>query len=175
MTDRALSQGWPDDWNGGGYAAREPQRGADPFGTAPSGTAAFGTAPAHAHSAADARTARLNTGRSAAVKHSAANKEPDTKGFLGALFDFGFTSFVTPRIIKVLYALLMIGAVVSALASTIVVFKVSPAFGIVTLLFGDPLVILIVMAIYRMILEFFVVTFRLAEDIRALRERSEAE
>jgi hypothetical protein len=168
MTDRSLSKGWPDDWNGRRYAAaREPQRGADHFGTAT----------AHAHSATEARTARRDTrdtGRPAGVRHSAAREAADTAGFLGALFDFGFTSFVTPRIIKVLYALLMIGAVVSALAFTIIVFKVSVAFGIMTLLFGDPLVILIVMAIYRIILEFFAVTFRLAEDIRALRERGEA-
>jgi hypothetical protein len=38
---------------------------------------------------------------------------------------------------------------------------------------GDPLFILIVLAIYRIILEFFVVTFRVAEDIRALRERGD--
>jgi hypothetical protein len=42
-----------------------------------------------------------------------------------------------------------------------------------TLLFGDPLFILIVMAIYRMILEFFLITFRAADDIRALRERGD--
>ena len=95
----------------------------------------------------------------------------DGKGFLAALFDFGFTSFVTPKVIKVLYALITIGAVVSALAFTIIAFKASVAFGIVTLIFGDPLFILIVLAIYRVILEFFMVTFRVAEDIRALRDR----
>src|SRR5438270_11238204 len=36
------------------------------------------------------------------------------KGFLGSLFDFGFTSFVTPKIIKVLYVLIMIGTVITA-------------------------------------------------------------
>ena len=33
------------------------------------------------------------------------------KGFLSALFDFGFTSFVTPKVIKVLYTLITIGTV----------------------------------------------------------------
>jgi Domain of unknown function (DUF4282) len=95
----------------------------------------------------------------------------DSKGFLGALFDFGFQSFVTPKVIKVLYVLIMIGTVVSALVFTIIAFKASLTFGVVTLLFGDPLFILIVLAIYRIILEFFVVIFRISEDIRALRER----
>jgi hypothetical protein len=163
MTDRSLSQGWPDGWNGGRYAAREPQHGADPSGAAM----------AWAHSMTDARTARLGTGHPAAVRHSAAREAADTTGFLGALFDFGFTSFATPRIIKVFYVLLMIGTVVSALALTIIVFKMSAAFGIVTLVFADPLVILIVMAIYRIILEFCVIAFRVAEDIKTLRERGD--
>jgi Domain of unknown function (DUF4282) len=171
MTDRSLSQGWPDDWNGGRYAAREAQPGVDPFGP-------FGVATANQYGTADPRTARLDIsrldpGRTAAVERSTASEAADKTGFLGALFDFGFSSFMTPRIIRVLYVLLMIGTVVSALAFTIIVFKVSAAFGIVTLLFGDPLVILIVMAIYRIILEFFVVTFRLAEDIQRLRERGD--
>jgi hypothetical protein len=163
VTDRSLSQGWPDDWNGGAYAAIEPRRGADPFGAAT----------VDGHGATDTRPPRLGGTRPGPVRPSAARDAADTTGFLGALFDFGFMSFVTPRIIKVLYLLLMIGAVVSALAVTIVVFKVSAAFGIVTLLFGDPLVILIVMAICRIILEYFVVTFRLAEDIQRLRERGD--
>jgi hypothetical protein len=69
--------------------------------------------------------------------------------------------------------LIVIGTVVSALVVTIVAFKASTVFGFLMLVFGDPLFILIVLAIYRIILEFFVVTFRVAEDIRALRERGD--
>ena len=104
---------------------------------------------------------------------SRARAAADAKGFLGALFDFGFTSFVTPKVVKALYMLIMIGTVVSALVFTIIMFRVSTPFGILTLLVADPLFILIVMAIYRMILEFFLVVFRVAEDIHALRERGE--
>jgi hypothetical protein len=80
---------------------------------------------------------------------------------------------VTPKVIKVLYVLIVIGTVVSALVFTLLAFKASTAFGILTLVFGDPLFILIVLAIYRVVLEFFMVTFRVAEDIRALRERGD--
>ena len=72
-----------------------------------------------------------------------------------------------------LYMLIVIGTVVSALVFTIVVFKASVMFGFLTLVFGDPLFILIVLAIFRVILEFFVITFRVAEDIRALRGRGD--
>jgi Domain of unknown function (DUF4282) len=146
-----------------GDAERLGSRTGDPFG--PATTAAF--------SAVSADTARpeadppvVTIGDPAAGRAAA-----DTKGFLGALFDFGFTSFVTPKVIKVLYMLIVIGIVVSALVFTIVVFKASVVFGFLMLVFGDPLFILIALAIYRVILEFFVVTFRVAEDIQALRER----
>jgi hypothetical protein len=136
----------------------------DPFG--PSGTATFAAVPA------DAGTARAEAERPAAADARPASRDAaDTRGFLGALFDFGFTSFVTPKVIKVLYMLIVIGTVVSALVVTIIAFKASTVFGLLMLVFGDPLFILIVLAIYRIILEFFVVTFRVAEDIRALRER----
>jgi hypothetical protein len=171
MTDRSLNQGLPRDWDGARRAAREPHYGAAPFGASLDGV----NGAALAAAVAAARAAQLDTRPpGAAVRGSARPQAAQETGFLGALFDFGFTSFVTPKIIKVLYVLVMIGTVVGALALTIIVFKVSAAFGVVTLVFGDPLIILVVMAIYRIFLEFFVVIFRAAEDIRALREDGEA-
>jgi hypothetical protein len=158
-----------------GTAAPDPFGDADPFGSRTGGP--FGpatTAPFSAVSA-DAGTARPEAERPAAPAGGLVlGAAADSRGFLGALFDFGFTSFVTPKVIKVLYMLIVIGTVVSALVFTIVVFKASVMFGFLMLVFGDPLFILIVLAIYRVILEFFVVTFRVAEDIRALRERGDA-
>jgi Domain of unknown function (DUF4282) len=97
----------------------------------------------------------------------------DSKGFFGALFDFSFTSFVTTRIIKVLYALILVLTVLTALFYTVIVFRVSAGLGLATLIIGDPLFIIIVMAFWRLVLEAFVVVFRIAEDIRALRERGD--
>ena len=157
-----------------GAGAADPFGDADPFGTrkadpfGPDATAAFAAVPG------DAGTARPDAERPAtAITDPASRETTDTRGFLGALFDFGFTSFVTPKVIKVLYMLIVIGTVVSALVFTIVAFKASTVFGFLMLVFGDPLFILIVLAIYRIILEFFVVTFRVAEDIRTLRERGD--
>jgi hypothetical protein len=100
-----------------------------------------------------------------------ASRGADGRGFLGALFDFSFTSFVTTRIIKVLYVLIMILVSLVALVYTIIAFRLSPGFGLLTLVIGDPLFIIIVMAFWRLVLEAFVVVFRIAEDVRALRER----
>ena len=155
------------------FVDTDPGRDADPFGEG----GLFGPLPASGSAtaaAAEAGTAPSDAeSLTAAIGDSSPGAAADAKGFLGALFDFGFTSFVTPKVIKVLYMLIMIGTVVSALVFTIIVFRVSTPFGILTLLVADPLFILIVMAIYRMILEFFVVVFRVAEDTRALRERGE--
>jgi hypothetical protein len=98
----------------------------------------------------------------------------DSRGFLSALFDFSFTSFVTTRIIRVLYVLILILTVLSAFVFTISMFRVSSALGLVTLIVGDPLFIVIVMAFWRLVLESFVVVFRIAEDTRAMRERGES-
>jgi len=137
----------------------------------PSAAAATG---AYGAETADARPAPPDAEPPAAgIRHPAPRAAADSKGFLSALFDFGFTSFVTPRVIKVLYTLIVIGTVMSALVFTVISFKVSTAFGIVTLIVGDPLFILIVLAIYRIILEFFIVTFQAADDIKALRERGD--
>jgi hypothetical protein len=176
MTDRALGQGLPDDWDGARAAARGPNYGADPYWATTA--SANGTAAAQARAPRPAATTPAAASaaggrRAAAVRHPVPNRAADTTGFLGALFDFGFTSFVTPKVIKVLYVLVMIGTVVSTLAFTILLFKASAVFGIVALVFIDPLIILVIMAIYRIVLEFFVVIFRAAEDIRALRERGE--
>jgi hypothetical protein len=162
MTDRSLGEGLPADWARARSAAREPHYyGADSFWatTAPANGSANGAA-------TDNGTASAN----GTARHQLPPEAADTTGFLGALFDFGFTSFMTPKIIKVLYVLVMIGTIVSAVAFTIIVFKASAAFGIVALVFADPLIIFIVMAIFRIFLEFFAVVFRAAEDIRALRD-----
>jgi hypothetical protein len=164
MTDRSLGQDLPADWHRARSAAREPHfYGADAFRAA--AATGPGTASANGNTSANGKTSANGTASLAERPRDA-----DTTGFLGALFDFGFTSFVTPKIIKVLYVLVTIGTIVSALAFTIVVFKASVAFGIVALVFGDPLIILVVMAAFRMFVEFFVVIFRAAEDIRALRD-----
>jgi hypothetical protein len=182
MTDRSLGQPLPADWHRARSAARDPHfYGADSFWVAtPTGhdTATGSSAASASGTATTGGTATANgtptaSGPASAngtARHTERTRDADATGFLGALFDFGFTSFVTPKVIKVLYVLLMIGTIVSALAFTIVAFKASAVFGIVALVFGDPLIILVVLAIFRIFLEFFVVIFRAAEDIRALRE-----
>jgi hypothetical protein len=95
----------------------------------------------------------------------------DSKGFVGALFDFGFTSFVTPKVVKVLYPLIMLLAGLGALGLVVTAFSANVGIGIVALIIFAPLYFLVVVAIWRIALEFFIVIFRVAEDMRVIRER----
>ncbi|MDQ3592241.1 MAG: DUF4282 domain-containing protein [Actinomycetota bacterium] len=89
----------------------------------------------------------------------------DAKGFFGALFDFSFTHFVTPKIVKVVYIL---ATVALALFYLIVVvaglLSDSPLAGVLVLLLGW-IPFLIYLALIRMTLEFYYALIRMSEDI----------
>jgi hypothetical protein len=60
----------------------------------------------------------------------------------------------------------------SAIGLIAAAFAASTGLGILTLVLA-PLFFLVVTATYRILLEFFIVIFRVADDIRALRERGD--
>jgi Domain of unknown function (DUF4282) len=94
------------------------------------------------------------------------------KGFFGSLFDFSFTSFVTPKIIKVLYVLYTIWMVVWALFFLRLGFKYGGAAGgFATLIVVDPIFLVLSLGLYRVVLELFMVVYRIHEDLKAIRER----
>lgn len=95
------------------------------------------------------------------------------KGFIGSLFDFSFTSLVTPKIIKALYVLLTIWTVIWALIILRLGFHYGLAAGIFTLIVVEPVFILLTLGVYRVILEAFMVVFRIYEETRKVRERGE--
>jgi hypothetical protein len=105
---------------------------------------------------------------------SHAGKPSGEKGFLGSLFDFSFNSFVTPKIIKILYILFTIWTVIWALVILRLGFKYGGvAAGIFVLLVVEPIFILLTLGVYRVILEAFMVVFRIYEETKKIRERGE--
>jgi hypothetical protein len=96
------------------------------------------------------------------------------KGFLGSLFDFSFSSFVTPKIIKVLYVLFTIWTALVALIITVIGFRTGgmPG-GLFTLIVIVPIFVLLTLGIYRVVLEAFMVVFRIYEETKKLREASD--
>jgi len=193
MTEQSPGRGRSDDWSRDGYVAGEQYHGAgdqyrgasqqyrgasqqyrDPSEQYRDPTEQF-YAPGESYygaGTADPGTAGPgNDPPTAAIRPSPPRQAADSKGFLSALFDFSFTSFVTTRIIKVLYVLILVLVSLVALFYTIIAFRLSTGFGLLVLIIGDPLYIIIVMAFWRLVLEAFVVVFRIAEDVRAMRER----
>jgi hypothetical protein len=91
--------------------------------------------------------------------------------FFGALFDFGFNSFATPVVIKVLYILGLVGIGLGYVGFVITAFAQSAGYGLVVLLLGA-VVALFYVIFFRVFLEFYYAVVRMSEDIRAMRNRS---
>jgi hypothetical protein len=101
-------------------------------------------------------------------------KPTGEKGFVGSLFDFSFSSFVTPKIIKVLYVLFTIWTALMALAILIIGFRTGGvAGGLFVLIIVEPIFILLTLGIYRVVLEAFMVVFRIYEETKKIREHNE--
>ena len=96
------------------------------------------------------------------------------KGFFALLFDLSFEEFVTTKIIKVLYVIGIIGAVVYALVFIGMGFSRSAIQGIVTLILS-PLVFLLAVIIARVYMELIIVIFRIAESTVEIAHRGRSE
>ena len=96
-------------------------------------------------------------------------------GFIGSLFDFSFTEFVTTRIIKFLFVLSIILSAIVALGIVIAGFSSnSGAAGILALLFS-PVVFFLNVLFSRIWLELIIVVFRIAENTGRLVEQNKPE
>lgn len=89
------------------------------------------------------------------------------KGFLTTLFDFTFTSFVTTKLIKLLYVIGLIFATVGAIVFIVGGFRINAGLGVLALLVS-PVIFLIYSLLIRVYLEIIIVIFRIAEDVRVL-------
>ncbi|WP_299053572.1 DUF4282 domain-containing protein [uncultured Nocardioides sp.] len=90
----------------------------------------------------------------------------EAKGLVGALLDFSFSTFVTGRIVKVVYVLAIVGLALGLLgwlASAIA--TGSPLF-IVFALVAGPIGFVVYLCFVRMTLELFLAITRMSEDIR---------
>jgi len=93
---------------------------------------------------------------------------PGEKTGVAAIFDFSFTSFATPSLIRVLY---IVGSVLIGLAYLSYIglaFFASAIAGIITLVIGA-VVALFSMALLRVSLEFYYAVVRMSEDIHNRR------
>jgi hypothetical protein len=83
--------------------------------------------------------------------------------FVESLMDFSFTSFVTSKIIKLLYGLSILGAGLTAVIMIVCAFAMSALAGIFTLVIVAPLAFAIIVIYSRVLLEIIIVVFRISE------------
>lgn len=83
---------------------------------------------------------------------------------LQALFNLSFNRFVSPRIMKFLYALFILFAGLTAVFLILAGFKASIWFGIFALLIGAPLIFLLMVVSSRVLLETILMIFRIADQ-----------
>ncbi len=140
---------------GSGSVPPLPSSGAAPAG--PGGAPDYPTTPAASSpSSPSAASTAMHSGADAIVDSSA--------GFLPALFDFSFTRFVTPKIVRFVYVLATVWAVLMYALIVIQQFTVSIWAGIIALVFG-PVLVLIWLAFVRIALEFAISIVRMSEDV----------
>jgi Domain of unknown function (DUF4282) len=95
------------------------------------------------------------------------------KGLLGSLFDFSFTSMVTPKIIKALYVLFTIWTMIAAIGILLFFIHFGGAEGAIGGIIVDAIFILLSLGIYRVILEAFMVVFQIHGELKTIREQGE--
>ncbi|HUF32389.1 MAG TPA: DUF4282 domain-containing protein [Acidimicrobiales bacterium] len=87
-------------------------------------------------------------------------------GFFGSLFDMSFSSFVTTKLVKIIYVLAMVVIGLMALAQVIVAVASGESGAIVASLLFVPLFALLALIWTRVGLELVIVVFRIGEDAR---------
>lgn len=95
---------------------------------------------------------------------------PQDKGFFESLFDYSFTSFVTPRLIKAIYILMTVVIACVWVGAVVVGFVVAPVLGLLYLVVGA-FVALLWLALYRVGLEMIMVIFRIGDNVQAIASR----
>ncbi len=96
------------------------------------------------------------------------------KGFFQALFDFSFTTFITSKLIKFLYGLLIAVHGLTSLFLIARAFNVSGGSGVFVLFIAAPLYFLVSVMFSRVLLEIIIVIFRISENIAEIAGQGRA-
>jgi hypothetical protein len=91
-------------------------------------------------------------------------------GFLSALFDYSFSRYITPSVVKVVYIIVTVLLALVWLGGIVAAFQASVWAGILYLAFGW-IVALVYLALARITLEFFVAVISVSEKVNAYARR----
>jgi hypothetical protein len=90
--------------------------------------------------------------------------DPTAKGFFSALFDLSFKSYIFPKVIKILFVIVIILAGLGAIAVIAESFRADIVLGIIGVLIIAPLYFLLTVIFYRVIFEVISAVFTIAEN-----------
>ena len=93
-----------------------------------------------------------------------AAQSTDAAGFFKALFDFSFSSFITPKVVKFVYILATVLLGVLWLFWIVAGFSQNAGLGLFILVAGA-VGFIVYLALIRMTLEFFLAIVRMSEDV----------
>jgi len=93
----------------------------------------------------------------------------EAKGLLGSLFDFSFTNLITIKIIRFVYALIVILYTLAALGFFIAGLASGSTIGVFAALILVPIGYLVYLILARIGMEILIVVFRIGDDVRAIR------
>ena len=96
----------------------------------------------------------------------------DQKGFFRSLYDFSFASFITGRVLKVLYGLVVALYSLFAVLTFFLLLVKGSAIGIVLAIVFVPLLYLVSLIGARVSFELLMVVFRIGDDVRQIAERT---
>jgi Domain of unknown function (DUF4282) len=94
--------------------------------------------------------------------------DPTAKGFFNALFDLSFKSYIFPKVIKILFVIVIILAGLGALGVIAESFRASIILGIIGVIILAPLYFLLTVIFYRVIFEVISAVFTVAENTTKL-------
>lgn len=93
----------------------------------------------------------------------------EAKGLLRSLFDFSFTNLITIKIIRFVYALIVVLYTIGAVGLFIAGLASGTAIGVFAALILVPLGYLVYLILSRMTMEILIVVFRIGDDVHAIR------
>ncbi|GAA1907411.1 hypothetical protein GCM10009737_05310 [Nocardioides lentus] len=89
----------------------------------------------------------------------------EAKGFVGALLDFSFSTFVTPMIVRFVYLLAVVALGLGFLFSLVVAVVSGSVLLILATLVLGPVLVLIYLCFIRLTLELYLAITRMSEDV----------
>jgi uncharacterized protein DUF4282 len=94
------------------------------------------------------------------------------KGFFKALFDFSFKTAITPTIIKIIFGVAIVAAVLGWLVSVVVAFAINTVLGIFDLVIIGPIIFLLYVIFARVYLEVVMALFTIADNTTRMAQAS---